>query len=507
MRRVLAGHPRAELVVLLAEATTDQGDETRWQALVSEAVRLLRPDTEPLLASRVYSALGDRFHRARRDSRPGGGHPTGHPLRRRPAERGACAGAGRPVCLPHGRERLQRNLSSPPPGPRTSLAAVGATEVLADALRRAGFAAMALGRFQESIALARESVEVSRRAGFTGRAIYDVGNMAWALMIASHVEEGLELARRGYQEGLALGLPVQATSCGEQMQTALTWLGRLDESELLSDPAPRAGVPRAPLALAAGGAVARPGRCRSGSSTPAGDHSTTFADSAATAGTGAGCGNARPDPPRPRGGQHASWRRSRPATRPWIRPRPLGSGSRRSLSVGRCLEPRPTACYLLSDHHLAVAQAGLTDDWRTSYDGVQLALAAAYAARVADRSRPLPSSATQLFSRSRSAPSLPSSHASTSPRSCWHTEAATRAANCSPCAGASPTRSVPDTSQHRAVPARHAHPGAPARKASQIGPLNRLTAREREVLDLLATGATNKTIAGRLFITRMPIAE
>ena len=38
-------------------------------------------------------------------------------------------------------------------------------------------------------------------------------------------------------------------------------------------------------------------------------------------------------------------------------------------------------------------------------------------------------------------------------------------------------------------------------KPSQTGPLSRLTPREREVLDLLATGATNKKIAGKLFIS------
>lgn len=37
-------------------------------------------------------------------------------------------------------------------------------------------------------------------------------------------------------------------------------------------------------------------------------------------------------------------------------------------------------------------------------------------------------------------------------------------------------------------------------------PLARLTAREREVLDILATGATNRAIAGRLFITEKTVS-
>jgi DNA-binding NarL/FixJ family response regulator len=42
--------------------------------------------------------------------------------------------------------------------------------------------------------------------------------------------------------------------------------------------------------------------------------------------------------------------------------------------------------------------------------------------------------------------------------------------------------------------------------ASSEGPLSRLTPREREVLDLLATGATNKAIATTLFISEKTVS-
>ena len=41
---------------------------------------------------------------------------------------------------------------------------------------------------------------------------------------------------------------------------------------------------------------------------------------------------------------------------------------------------------------------------------------------------------------------------------------------------------------------------------SREGPLNRLTPREREVLDLLATGATNKAIATHLVISEKTVS-
>ena len=53
----VAGHPQAELVVLLGEAAVEQDDGERWHTLVRTAVDMLGPDPDRLLASRVYSAL------------------------------------------------------------------------------------------------------------------------------------------------------------------------------------------------------------------------------------------------------------------------------------------------------------------------------------------------------------------------------------------------------------------------------------------------------------------
>jgi DNA-binding NarL/FixJ family response regulator len=44
------------------------------------------------------------------------------------------------------------------------------------------------------------------------------------------------------------------------------------------------------------------------------------------------------------------------------------------------------------------------------------------------------------------------------------------------------------------------------KSTAREGPLSRLTPREREVLELLSTGATNKTIATVLFITEKTVS-
>ena len=493
----LAGYPRAELVVLLAEATNDQGDTERWHALVREAVRLLRPDTEPLLASRVYSALGDCYLFT--DETVSRGEAIRLAIQctgDRPSEELARALVVESAYL------FAENDCTGALGSATQAAevarSVAAPEVLGEALGNAGIAAMALGRFQESIALDREAVEVWRNAGFSGRAIYDTGNVAWVRLVAGQVEDGLEVARLGYEEGLALGLPVQASMCGEQMQTALTWLGRLNESELLLAQLRDLGIPesrwrwqRVELWLAQGEAEAAAPLLP--------ELITGFLDQPALL---AQVQVAEMLDQLPVALQAASICLAQSETSD----SPLDSaGAARigfhALALTRSMpQAQSNDLRAPSTRHLAVAESGLTDDWRASYGGVQLALARAYSARVAGEPAVSQFRDAVVLAEPFGAFFVLEPRLNLAEELLAHggrDEGRELLAECWSVAHEMGARYL----EHRAFRlATRTRVPLPER-ASQTGPLSRLTPREREVLDLLAAGATNKTIAGTLFIS------
>ncbi|MFZ2012682.1 MAG: helix-turn-helix transcriptional regulator [Nocardioides sp.] len=154
----------------------------------------------------------------------------------------------------------------------------------------------------------------------------------------------------------------------------------------------------------------------------------------------------------------------------------------------------------LSAWQLASAQARLTDEWRSTYHGVGLALAEGYAARYAGEPAVaqlrLATSLAEPFGaffalepRLNLAEELLAHGARDEGREmlieCWSTAHDMGARHLMRRAISLATRTRVPLPQ----------------SAARAGPLSRLTPREREVLELLATGATNKTIATTLFVT------
>ena len=184
---------------------------------------------------------------------------------------------------------------------------------------------------------------------------------------------------------------------------------------------------------------------------------------------------------------------------PLTRPRPHGSGSRPSAWLGRPLGPdrRTRTWHFVSS---ARAQCGLTTEWRPTYYGVQLALAEAYAARLAGQP------AVAEFGEAARLAGLFGAFFELEPRLNLATELLAHGGRdegrellvaCWSSAHDMGAHDLERRALRLATRTRVVLPQA----ASREGPLSRLTPREREVLDLLVTGATNKTIAATLVIT------
>lgn len=501
----LAGRPRIEVVVLLGEAACYQGDDEGWHTHTRRAVDMIQPDTDPLLASRAYSALGFSafFNKdtigaeeaIRRAVEYAGDAPTKELAWALAAQAQLHDRNDRYAAALDAAERAIESARTPE-----------CIEPLLNALNTKAVSLGYFGRCVESCETGEQLIELARRAGMVGHALACTEWLASQLLEIGQVDRGKSVARAGYAEALAAGSLSRAADCGDRVVTALTWQGHLDSAEQLLEelrglaPPPRA-LERceAELFLARGDAdaAARAMPARLVDDVAADVHADEYDVLQELR-----LADLRDDQARCHNLAEAYLMQLDEGDSPLIAAAATRIGFH-SLTVARTTNASPFS--ELAKGQLERPRDGLTDEWRGGYHGVQLALAEAYAVRFGGASaieqfrlavalaRPI-GAFFALEPRLDLAQELLTHAGRDEGREllveCWTEAHDMGARGLELRAYRLATRSsvpLPESAAHR-------------------GPLSRLTPREREVLDLLATGATNKTIAATLFISEKTVS-
>jgi DNA-binding CsgD family transcriptional regulator/tetratricopeptide (TPR) repeat protein len=507
----LCGHAREELMVLMAETASDRGDSDRAHALAREALARIGPDTPSLTASRVYSSLGKclRFDAVElteeeavtRAVALAGTDPTEELAR---ALMGHCYYRMR-------RQRWTEALSDARSAVEVSREA-GVPRTTVEALRQCGLVSLYLGRIGDTIAFFQEGVNEARTAGRWGDAVFETGNLAWALMADGQVDRGAELARSGLEEGVALGLPAAAAFCVEQLVNLVTWQGRFDESDELLDRAGELGAPPHRRRAMRMEVLAARGRGDEAlaltEETMAYDHAANASPDELLVDAEVSCFAMVGEPDRAVAAarEFLVYLDEADSESPVLRACAAYSGFRAvDLTMAPSTPEREEVRELAAAALSAAADAG-TERWRASLYGVRLAMAEGLAARqhgvpAIDEFRAAVAVAETygsflaLDAVVELARELLAHGARDEGREllvdCWSRARAMGAGELERRAFRLATRTR--------VPLLTTEAGT--------GAISRLTPREREVLDLIVSGATNRTIAETLVITEKTAAH
>ncbi|EWS99820.1 hypothetical protein N865_20745 [Intrasporangium oryzae NRRL B-24470] len=503
----LAGISEAEVAALAAESLLTFFQAERVEGLLRRAVDRLDSVDNPLAASRVLTVVAHGRHH-------GGGLLDPWTA----VERSIALASDQPSV------ELSRALKAKAllhvRGHEFSRALIAANEAVEiaqrveslsaeyDARFLAGTVLSCLGRLSAGNLAFRSSIALAQRAQATGSALVIQGELAWGLICSGHIEEGCALARQGESAAYREGLLRAATFNGEQELAVLIWQGRLAEARQRLDGLVRAGYDEnrsrwfeADLLLAEGELEAA----------LAIEELTIQADLRAP--------QSDPDDTVRRVelfeqlGDVA--REVDTAHRQLLSPEPESptSAAVQARCAFQALSAAAHTTYTVPEDlpqsaadALAVARRFLTDDWAQSWYGAQHAAAEAYAAQL--EGRPAIDSWTHAVElaahygaffalRPQLELSLEELRHGKRDAGKEHLVAVWRSAQ---------SMGARWFSQRAATEARRHRVSLPAGPGHGPSPLDRLTPRERDVLELLAQGATNRAIARTLFISERTAA-
>ena len=226
------GIAKPDLLRLLARFTTAEPKSDRSLWFIREAIRLLAPESEPLLASRVYSTYAEMCNELSDEL----GHLEAATRALELAEGPASLelatalrmrawlfvrGGDAAAALEHAR-RAERVAHE-----------AGVPSQEAGAVFLTGLVLVETGHCRVGLERIRQAMEIARSAGLVWHVCLFQAELAWWLMVVGDTGAGIEAAVLGRERALAAGLPVEAGLNGEQVVDAWRRQGRLDEADLL----------------------------------------------------------------------------------------------------------------------------------------------------------------------------------------------------------------------------------------------------------------------------------